>query len=558
MARDPDQTGAFVFDLVDDDTDLEPPAAAAGSAAAETPDDDGAELVGPPPSAGLGGRLRVLAPVAALLAVVLGTGFAVDGVRDSVRMERMRDARGGVVDVSSPLEETWAWEGAVGPFGSMTRGLTNDVAVLGGLLAFQSERRLVGLDPATGDEAWVVELGAAPDCGPMGYAGLAEITASTLVCVAGPDRDRQVTVVGPDGVAGAARSLGTADLRRYGRARPGPDGTVLRAQRVGPEPVGALDSVECTESTWECTGTVEAGRDLEIRAEDAVTGEERWSVTVPFRPTAADRCNNWSGTSWSSTGGTTDFEQMIDTEGFGARTTGELVRLYGCGIEAGVTTTGEVLGLGLEPGMSEVSPVSGGGYIEYEYDEDEDDVRITLYSAEGDVVREFDGRRRVLEPDAVDTVEPGLLIAVGPDAPEMRAYEVDGSQRWGVSSPADVTRFIAQVAGTAVVASWSGMIHGLDLATGAERWSWNVSDTDEAQPGEWYEMRGFTDGDSVLLATHSGNGGIGMVSLDARSGAVLWEREASADRTGGGFDRGLVAVDGNLVDVTPRGVRGLG
>jgi outer membrane protein assembly factor BamB len=558
MARDPDHGGGFVFDLVDDDSaDLEVPPGRTGTAAGAGPDGLDLDGVEPAPPSGLGGRVRAFAPVAAVLAIALGTGFAVEGVREDQRMERMRDAPGGVVDVSSPLEEKWAWDGAVGSLRSMEEGPTNGVALLGDLLTFQSGRELVALDSATGDEAWVVQLGVHPDCGPMGAAGWAEVTTPTLVCLSGAPEAREAMVIGPDGVVAGGRPLDRPDERRYGHTRPGPDGAVLRARRVGPEPAQGLGDVECAETTWECTGTVEAGRDLELRAEDAVTGEERWTVTVPFRPTPADRCNNWSGMSWGSAGsasGATVLDEMIDTEAFGAHMTGELVQLYGCGIEAGVTMAGEVLGLEIAPGSGGVNSLRAGGYVEYTHGEEE--VRSTLYTADGEVAGSVDGYAS--EPVAADGSAPGVLIATGRQGPRLQAYEPDGTPLWDVASPADTHLFIAQVAGSAIVGSWSGAVYGLDLATGEERWAWNASDSDDGQPGDLYAMRGFTDGQSVLLVTQSGPGSLGLVALDALSGELVWEQQAGTDPGPGSFVSGLLAVNGNLLEVTPDGVRGLG
>ncbi|MFD2794189.1 PQQ-binding-like beta-propeller repeat protein [Promicromonospora vindobonensis] len=559
MARDPDQGGAYVFDLVDDDTaDLEVPPALSGAAAGDDPDGagpDGADPAagGPTPSGELGARARAFAPVAALLAVVLGTGFAVDGLRDDLRMQRMRDVPGGVVDVSSPLEERWSWDGAVGTPSATAQGRENDVALLGGLLAFQSDRELVALDPATGDEAWTVPLGADPDCGPMGTAGWTEVITPTLVCLAGPAEDREAMVIGPDGVVASARPLGAADERRYGPARPGPGGMVLRAKRVGPEPAEGRGDAECTD-TWECTGTVESGRDLEVRAEDAATGTERWTVTVPFRPTPADQCNNWSGSSWDRAGRMTGPDEMIDAEAFGAQLTGGLVHLDGCGVVAGLTLEGEALGLEIESGTGGVMSLRSGGYVEYVYVDDE--VRTTLYRADGEMIAEVDGY--VGEPSAADSPEPATLLAPGGGEQRMRAYEADGTPLWDVPSPTDAQLFIAQVAGSAIVGSWSGAVYGMDLATGEERWTWNVSDSDDEGAGDLYATRGFTDGQSVLLVTQSGAGGFGLVALDVLSGDVLWERRAPTDPDEGAFSSGFVAVDGNLLVVTPAGVKGLG
>src|SRR5690606_29980804 len=147
MARDPDDGDAYVFDLVEDDA----PTDAAGDAEPAADPDAGAGAdPGVPPGAvppSDPGRFRRLAlPVAAVLAVALGTGVAVDGLRDDARRERMRDVPGGVADLSSPLAEDWAWSGVVGPGDSPT-----DAAVLGDVLAVRSDDGLVALGPGSAE-----------------------------------------------------------------------------------------------------------------------------------------------------------------------------------------------------------------------------------------------------------------------------------------------------------------------------------------------------------------------------------------------------------------------
>ncbi|MFD6139715.1 PQQ-binding-like beta-propeller repeat protein [Promicromonospora sp. NPDC060271] len=558
MARDPEPGGAFVFDLVDDGAadpaaPLAPPAAAAvDDPDGERPDADGA--VPGEPSAGSGRMLRGAAPVAAVLAIVLGTGLAMDGVRDAARSERMRDVHGGVVDVSAPLTETWAWEGAVGSRIAVEEGLGIEVAVLGDVLAFESGAELVALSAATGAEAWTVPLGADPDCGPTGSTGWGQVTTSALVCLGGPETDRAVTVIGPDGVVSAQRVLSAADTRRFGEPRPGPGGTVVRAERTGRVPTSGLGDGECTE-LGECTGTVRAGQDLTVRAEDAVTGAERWRVTIPFRPTPADQCANWYGTSWDGSGTAVNLNSMLDPGGFGARVTDRLVQLYGCGVEAVITADGVLLGTEIEPGTGSVESLRSGGYTSYTYSED---VRTVLYDSAGTVVGEIDGY--AAEPSAVDGSGPDTLLGVGEPGAKVTAYEADGTPRWDAEVTTDAQSFLAQAAGTAVVLTGGGTVRGLDLASGEERWAWNGTAPDE-YGADLYVSRSFTDGQFVLLVVENGYGSAGLVSLDAVSGEMAWEQHGEDAALGGAGQvggSGLLAIDGNILEVTPDGVRGLG
>ena len=292
-----------------------------------------------------------------------------------------------------------------------------------------------------------------------------------------------------------------------------------------------------------------------VRAEDAVTGEERWRVTVPFRSTPADQCGNWYGTSWDGSSTAVDLSSMLDAGSFGARITDRLVQLYGCGIEAAISSDGVLLGTDIEPGTGNVESLRNGGYTGYTYGED---VRTVLYDAAGTAVGEIDGF--AAEPTAVDGSGPDMLLGVGESGARVAAYDADGTPRWDAGVTTDAQNFLAQVAGTAVILTGGGTVRGLDLASGEERWAWESTDPDE-YAGDLYVARSFTDGQYVLLVVENGYGSAGLVSLDVVSGEAAWEQlgdeapVAGADQGGGSA---LLAIDGNLLEVMPDGVRGLG
>jgi outer membrane protein assembly factor BamB len=572
MARDPDEGDAVVFDLVDDDADTGAASTdpAGSRAAPDAPDTDAADGsdgagragAGPAASGSPGRKRRATAQAAAVLAVVLGTGLAVEGMRDHARIERMRDIPGGVADVSSPLEETWAWRGAVGPGGG-----TTDVAVLGDVLVFESDGELVALDPATGEEAWTVVLRQNAQCGPTVSPAQTDLVASWLVCLQGKGADREVVVVGPRGASSAPRSLDATDTRRHGPPRVGPDGTVLRAERVGPLSAIDVAGARCT-SGGACTGTVESGRDLVVRAEDAATGVERWTVTVPFRAADATQCARSFGGSWGSSEPRLVFSGALAPDAFGGWATPDRIDLNGCGIQAGVTPAGAVLGTELEPGTGGVTSLGAGRYAVTRFD---GVVRAILHAADGDVVGEITGYP--LASRATDEAEPAMLLGVDEAGRRLRAYGSDGTPRWDITLQSGGQEFLAQVGETAVVTTGAGSVRGLDLATGAEKWAWDGSDPasggDGGYFGSVYVVQAFTDGESVLLLIESDAGGArDLVALDAASGAVVWDRPGGGevialdptedDPVGQGVIGYLVAVDGHLLEITPRGVRGLG
>jgi outer membrane protein assembly factor BamB len=565
MARDAGGGDRFVFDLVDDEPADDEAFAAAGPA---TGDGAGGAVGGARPEAGeptSGGvrqlRLRALAPVAAVLAVALGTGNAVDGVRDADRIERAREMSGGVVDVSRPLEETWAWEGAIGA----DEGADMMVADLQGVLAFQYAGELMALDPASGEEAWSVPLGAEPECGPVGYPGMGRPATLSMVCLQGGATDREAITVGPDGVASAPRGLDPADDRRYGRAHPGPEGTVLRARRVGPASSVDVGDARCVETTGECHGTVEAGRDLLLRAEDAITGEERWSVTVPFRETDAQNCTPWFGNPWNGwDGGPADVALAPDgaalaPDAFGAQIGAELVEIWGCGVWAAVTPEGALLRADGTSEAGTASSLGGGRYALLTLPgPGEVTARTSLLASDGTLLGEIP--EYVSSPQTADGLDETTLFAVSRSGSRLRSYAADGSLRWDVAAQPEsgAPEFLAQVDGTLVVSSWTGSFWGLDVATGERRWTWEPGEAlDDSSYEVGYVPRAFTDGRSVLLPLQNDEGAVRLASVDVTSGELGWTR-ALADVVGPQQNVSLLSVGGSLLAVTPRGVVGLG
>ena len=169
-----------------------------------------------------------------------------------------------------------------------------------------------------------------------------------------------------------------------------------------------------------------------------------------------------------------------------------------------------------------------------------------------------------------------MLLAVDESGRRLRAYGPDGAPRWDITLQSGGQEFLAQVGDTAVVTTGAGSVRGLDLATGAEKWVWDgpglASGDDGGYFGGVYVAQAFTDGESVLLLVESGAGGaLGLVALDAASGAVVWDRPGGGESAEGdaldpadggpagqGVSGSLVAVDGHLLEITPDGIRGLG
>lgn len=552
---------AFVFDLVEDEGDRDAPPA---PALAEEQDQAGPgaapDPVSPPAAdpadavrASVGPR-RALA-AGAVLATVLGTGVAVDAMHDAARAEEIRDVRGGVVDVSAPLDEVWEWSGVVGSRRAFVEGEGNQVAALGPLLAFESAGGLLALRAASGEEAWTVPLGADPDCGPTGYLGWSDVETEVLVCLQGSGADREVFTVGPDGVPSDPRVLGAEDGQRYGYARPGPDGTVLRARRVGPEPT-APEGAQCPDE-GECSGTVTAGRDLLVRAEEAATGEERWRVTVPFRPMAAEGCRAGPALPWDRSDDIVRTGERLDAEGFGARIEPALVQLWGCGFRVGVTTDGAVLPMAGVPGFGWVFGLDTGGYVAQTIAQRSDGTMAsTLFTADGAIVARVAGSLN--RPRTTDAPAEATLLSTDPPGGRLRSYTPDGTRRWDVAVRDGSAQYLAQVDDTVVTTTWTGDVRGMDLATGAVRWTWRTASGLYDWPYEsGYVSQAFTDGQSLLMLLESGSGDTELVSLDIASGELVWDGTSSHVLTER-LETMLLAVDGNLLEVSQVGVRRLG
>ena len=179
-----------------------------------------------------------------------------------------------------------------------------------------------------------------------------------------------------------------------------------------------------------------------------------------------------------------------------------------------------------------------------------------LYSADGEAVRKVAGTLN--RPGTTDDPRAATLLSTEPPGGRLRSYAADGTQRWDVAVRDGTAQFLAQVDRTVVTTTWTGGVRGLDLDTGAVRWTWRT------QGGlyDWsyessYVSQAFTDGQSLLLLLESGSGDQGLVSLDVASGELVWDGTSSHLLTPKP-ETMLLAVDGNLLEVSLDGVRRLG
>src|SRR5690606_11953274 len=212
----------------------------------------------------------------------------------------------------------------------------------------------VALDLDTGAEAWRAPLGGDEAvCGsswsPWEPSGA---TSREVVCVAGSG-------VGPFWYEPGARSQPEpgADVppahSTVGGAVlvPGPDGGLVRAERVGEpgEPSGPPVAVD--PGAGESVDGV-AGRDVVVTVEDALTGDVRWRSELPFQDVP------WSCTTWDpETGG-----EVIEPEHLAVVATDTMVEVTGCGVAASFDADGRRLDDADVP-TDGVVPLAGGRFL---------------------------------------------------------------------------------------------------------------------------------------------------------------------------------------------------
>ncbi|WP_454850510.1 outer membrane protein assembly factor BamB family protein [Promicromonospora soli] len=527
----PDKEESVVFDLVEDNGPGDAPDA--GPDAAGT----GPSLLSglPRPSR----RTWVIA--AAVVAAVAVTTVSVDLVRDHRRAELMRTSSVGVASLADPPEETWSVPFDVAAGRDSGARMDQQLVVMDGLLVMPPVSTgsspdgsvtgvfeappgftdIVAVDPGSGEVAWRVPVEKSPVCGPTGYD--ASISTELLVCVHGPDDDRRVLAITPDG-ATRSRPL---DLAEGERAFPGPDGMVVRTVRTG-EPIGYL---ACDESRNCPPRILEQGRSVRVTAEDAGTGAERWTSTLEFDPTLSDNCQTWPANADPSDAPVTDPDLTMVNVG------AESVSVEGCGVSA----TLSVAGVRLDPtdddviGQVWVSELGSGRFaVEGQAAE------TVVVDAEGEILRTVDGWMQPSRtaPDAPDD----LWFVTRPSGVGFAAVREDGSEAW---MALDESR-LALAARDVVVVNRGNRLLGLDRATGAKIWEWADDD-----PRGLVGFRTFTDGETIAeqLLPQDGTGEGALVAIDLGTGDELWDVPLAGS---------VVAVDGYLVDLTSDGVRGLG
>lgn len=496
---------------------------------------------------------RRLVAVVVLVTVALAA-VVIDTMGDRGRLAALRDAPGGVVDLTDEPREVWR----VAAEGSVPGGL---VGVLGGLVVAQHQDALLGLDVETGARRWRVELpDGASSCGPGMQVWSGSFQAQPverLVCVsattpdAAPDESRHrstVTVVDAEGQVVATREVGAAHSMLF----PGSDGGLVSVAWVGEaEPVDPQVADDVA-SGIAGVGAIPDGYDLRIRFEDAATGEARWERTVPFDGAVdPSLCVRWAED------GTTSGVDLRG--GVQAMITDRVLWLGGCGVDAWFTPDGVRLDRPGDPGTFEgysVDPLAGGGYVAHvdadQVEVDAADDADRLLRDDGSEIREIQGR--YLVPLSTDGGGNGVHL-------ERRgattvATDTEGDELWRTDVRS--TSLLVRTAQVAVVVDEGRRVHGLDLGTGEVLWMRSdfVEGLDALGAyGPRFVEAAFTDGRlaAFVVPDYTRGDVVHWVALDAATGDQLWQVELGGE--GWGVQ---LAVAGRLVRWSPSEIVGLG
>jgi outer membrane protein assembly factor BamB len=492
------------------------------------------------------GRVLLVGSVVSVVVLAVAAGVLVDA---RLREQALLATPAGVRSLEAKPAEQWSMD--------LENPIAATLVEMPGVLAIVGDAKVRGVDPATGEELWTVDLEEDLDCGPTTRLGTGGSEsggpADPLVCVTssgdGGDQVQGVTVIEVDG---ATRSR---ELDPAAQVTPAPGGGLIHfeptggEQEQGPVVVDKLGAPHLPKAF--------VGPDLTVRVEDAATGTERWSETVAFGAPRPDSCITYDESG----------APVLDVAGaLGWDLHGDVLEVQGCGVSAAFLLDGTRLD---DPEDPEDPPADGvdtasfaalpdGGWVG-------PDTTITDAAVPGDVVHlphgatvQLDGQ--VLVPWATDGRDPGILLErVGVHVEARSTSEGDAGARPWSAPQLRATALLARVARTAVVLDEQGAVRGIDLGTGADRWTLDpetLSFGDMAWAAESTIFGAYTDGDTLLLpvsADPSGSAsGLRLLAVDLRDGSTRWEIEQETPYTQ------LISVDGYLAQITQEGVVGLG
>lgn len=489
----------------------------------DDPDGPGAGVPGP------GGRApgpdrrrrRIVAGtvVAGVVVLLVGGMLVVDQVTSRDAQERLETARGAVHALDGAPTEQWTAPAAA------DRG----VGFLPGLLVTVERDEAVARDLDTGSEAWRAPLGGDEAvCGSWSPWELSSAPSRTVVCVAGagvapywydpatqpPPGPGSATVTALDATG---QVVGEREIETDGALLvPGPDGGLVRAERVGEPGPPSGPPVSVDPGAGETVDGV-AGRDVVVTVEDALTGDVRWRRELPFQDVP------WSCTTWDAeTGG-----EEIDPDRLTLVATEAMVDVGGCGVAASFLPDGQRLDDPDLPTDGAV-PLAGGRFL---VDADRQGSTGALRAdrvldAEGVPVLDVPGE--VLDPRATDDPAPGVLLVR--DGIDLRAYDDEGARLWTYDGARVPESVYVLAEGTAVVGT-ANTVLGLDALSGEQTWSRFLDDLGGDEGRSAMVTQAFTDGRCAILVLVDPATGTHprVVALELSSGSVVWEDDLEGD-----------------------------
>lgn len=499
------------------------------------------------------GRALLAGGIAVVVVLAVAAGAFVDA---RLRFRDLVTAPGGVRSLAEKPAELWSVD-VEDPIASTLIEMPGVLAVVGG-------GKVQGLDPASGDVRWSVDVEPGASCGPtswLGTGGPATTPPSDpLVCTTVPenpaDDARTATVVDRDG------AVTTRELDPAARVLPGPDGTLVRLDLVGDVPEPRSLVVDKTGAAHLPKGF--AAPDVTVRVEDAATGEERWSETLPAGRPDANDC-----VTYHQDGDAAPVPRLDVAGGLGASLQHGVLEIEGCGVAAAFLPDGtrvdgpgddadDPVGVG---SSSRFTALPDGGWVGPDTT-DEDGWESALphevaHLPHGETVR-LGGR--ALVPWATDGRDPHLLLVrAGLNTVALSTDEDDAGQALWTARLLRSSDLLVTASGTAVVVDELGALRAVDLGTGAERWSLDPQEIglQGMFGGVSSSVFGaYTDGDVLLLpvaADPQGAGsGLRLVAIDLGDGSVRWEIDQETPYTQ------IESVDGYLAQITQHGVVGLG
>lgn len=403
----------------------------------------------------------------------------------------LRAAPGGVLTLDAPAHESWHVD--------LGDAVEPRVVPVGELAAVTAGGTVLGLDPATGEERWSVEVldaretadGGRLRCGPSPRA-IGSVAVRTpapsdpLVCVTEGVTPAEVVVIGTDGRS-ETRTLDVGSAADDAPAVLAPlsaGALAVLARDDAPIDLGTARAVADSDGIAVIKGRIASAPGLTIRVEDAASGDVRWERTVEFDPGATDTsCLVWG-----------DDEPRIEVLGDLTWSAGtRAITAEACGVSAHLATS------------------------------------------DGEPVPDAEPQVRRHEPWA--TTDPELTQAP--------AGVVD-----------DATDVLVRTADVVVVLLANGTVAAHDAESGARLWTSDVLGDDAAAVAGSAVFGAYTDGRSAMLVldgvSTGGDGQLRLVALDLATGGTTWDESQDEPYSQ------VAAVDGHLVQITGTGVAGLG